>query len=457
MSHSAYRRIAVIDIGKTNAKVVVVDATDGREIAAVRTANTVLPAPPFPHFDTAALWTFISDALRNFAVQPGFDAISITTHGACAALVDADGELALPVLDYEYEYPQPVREAYAVLRPDFSETYSPRLAAGLNLGAQIHFLKTAFPEDFARVRKIMTWPQYWAFRLTGIATNEATSLGCHTDLWQPANGQYSSLVDRLDIGALMAPVHPASGMLGPVHADTAREIGLTSPVPVFCGIHDSNASLLPHLARRNAPFAVVSTGTWVVSFAVGGDLAGLDAGRDTLANVDAYGRAVASARYMGGREFDMLTTGMPAPSEAAVEAAIAGVIGRDLMVLPNIAHGSGPLPGREGGWQGTAENAAQAHVAASLYTAMMSALCLEIIGAAGPAVVEGPFAKNRVWLAAMGELTGREVVALPDSTGTSVGAAMLTGATFPPPQPAQYALPALPGFLAYAGKWRRQL
>lgn len=44
----------------------------------------------------------------------------------------------------------------------------------------------------------------------------------------------------------------------------------------------------------------------MVSFAVGGDMDGLDPGRDTLANVDAYGRAVPSSRFMGGREFEVL-------------------------------------------------------------------------------------------------------------------------------------------------------
>ena len=37
---NAYRHIAVLDIGKTNAKVVVLDATTGAEIAARRRANT---------------------------------------------------------------------------------------------------------------------------------------------------------------------------------------------------------------------------------------------------------------------------------------------------------------------------------------------------------------------------------------------------------------------------------
>ena len=46
---TAYSRIAVLDIGKTNAKVVVLDAATGAEIATARMANTVLKDGPYPH------------------------------------------------------------------------------------------------------------------------------------------------------------------------------------------------------------------------------------------------------------------------------------------------------------------------------------------------------------------------------------------------------------------------
>lgn len=252
-SETAYRHIAVIDIGKTNAKVVVLDAGTGAEIAAVRTTNSVLKSGPYPHYDIESLWRFIIDALKGFAATPGFDAISITTHGASVVLLDAGGDLALPVLDYEHIYPQTVQEAYGQVRPAFAETFSPRLSGGLNAGAQIHYQQSAFPADFARVATILTYPQYWAFRLTGVAANEMTSLGCHTDLWNPTTQSYSSLVDTLGIRALMAPVRSAFDALGPVLPALAADISLSSPVPVYCGIHDSNASLLPHLVENEAP------------------------------------------------------------------------------------------------------------------------------------------------------------------------------------------------------------
>ena len=422
-------KIAVLDIGKTNAKVVILDCTTGEEIAEKRTPNRVLPGPPYPHYDIEALWAFVLEALPAFAAHPGFDAISITTHGASAALLDTEGELALPVLDYEHEYPAEIRSAYQTLRPPFSETFSPPLSAGLNVGAQLHYQKTVFPEAFARVRTILTYPQYWAFRLTGVAANEVTSLGCHTDLWRPREGTYSSLVDALGIPDRMAPVRSAFDTLGLLLPEIASRIGLAGrPVPVHCGIHDSNASLLPHLVGREPPFAVVSTGTWVINFAVGGDLDHLDPRRDALANVDAYGRAVPSSRFMGGREFEMLTAELGPLSPEAALAAMPDVIARRLMLLPNIAGGSGPFPGRERQWiNDTDASTDQRWAAACLYLALMTETCLDLIGAKGPVLVEGPFSANPAYLQALTALLGRQVMALPGSTGTSQGAALLAG------------------------------
>ncbi|NNH62010.1 FGGY-family carbohydrate kinase [Rhizobium laguerreae] len=454
MNATSYRRIAVLDIGKTNAKVVVLDSETGAEIAVLKRPNITIKTGLYPHYDVEALWSFALDALKNLARTPGFDAISITTHGASAALLARDGTLAMPVIDYEHEYPQDIRDAYTRLRPSFDETFSPRLAMGLNVGAQLHYQKSAFPEEFAEVATILTYAQYWTARLTGVAANELTSLGCHTDLWNPRAGRYSSLVDRLAIRGLMAPIRSAFDALGPVLPDIAAELGLAAPVPVYCGIHDSNASLLPHLVHREAPFAVVSTGTWVINFGVGGDLDHLDPKRDTLANVDAYGRAVPSSRFMGGREFEILSAEIGPVDAEAAQAAIGAVIAKGMMLLPNIALGSGPFPGKASRWIGAEEASREERFAAAcLYLALMTDACLGLIGAKGPAIVEGPFALNETYLQLLAVLTGREVMALPGSTGTSQGAALLTGIR--PVSSAETHIPPtdIPGLTAYRTRW----
>jgi len=454
MTTQDFRHVAVFDIGKTNAKVVVLDSASGAEIAVAKTPNTVLRHGPYPHYDIDGLWAFAIGALRSFAETPGFDAISVTTHGASAALLDATGTLAMPVLDYEHDYPEEISKAYARLRPAFDETYSPHQMMGLNVGAQLHYQKTNFPDEFANVATIVMYPQYWTGRLAGVFSNEVTSLGCHTDLWDPRHGRYSSLVDTLGIRELMAPIRSAFDPLGMVLPGVTREIGLRSDIPVYCGIHDSNASLLPHLVARAAPFAVVSTGTWVVTFGVGGDFDRLDPRRDTLANVDAYGRAVPSSRFMGGREFETILREIGSTSEEYVRRAVEHVISEGVMLLPNVVSGSGPFPGKKGRWL-NAEGASAEHryAALCLYLALMSQTCLDLVVADGPVIVEGPFALNETYLVLLAALTGRTIVAVPGSTGTSQGAALLTGIT-PQPGTERRIKPAtIPGLLDYRQNW----
>src|SRR5690606_21988426 len=428
------KHIAILDIGKTNAKLVVVDASSGEEIASQRIPNAVVHSGPYPHYDIEALWRFFLKSLTSFAHDPGFDSISITTHGASAVLVREDGNLALPMLDYEFNFTDEIRNEYKAIKPDFKETYSPSLSHGLNLGLQLYFLSKTFPAEFAQAKFLLTYPQYWAWRLTGCAATEITSLGCHTDLWLPKSAKFSSLVDRLNIRDKIPPLRSAFDRLGLVLPEIAAKIGLEKPIPVHCGIHDSNASLLPHLMSRKQPFSVVSSGTWIVSFAVGGDLDRLDPKRDMLANIDAYGKAIPSARYMGGREFELMTEGLKPklPVGADLAQLISQVIEKRIMAVPSAVPGCGPYPNSHLRWlNSSTASQSELYVAASLYAALMTRTCLQLLGSCGPIIVEGPFAANPIYTQALANFSRKSVEAIRGSTGTSVGAGLLAGAHLP--------------------------
>lgn len=449
------KNVAVIDIGKTHAKLIVVDGESGEEIASRKIANRVLSAPPYPHYDVETLWGFIIEGLAAFREQPGYQGISITTHGASAALLNGQGVLALPVLDYEHSYPDDIQKAYAALRPSFEETFSPALPMGLNVGAQLHYQKTTFPDAFADVTDVLTYPQYWAYRLTGVKANEATSLGCHTDLWQPGKSTFSTLPEQLGIANLLAPVRSAFDALGPVLPEIATKIGIDGDMPVYCGLHDSNASLLPHLMVRERPFSVVSTGTWVIGFGVGASLEKLDPARDTLVNVDAFGKPVPSSRFMGGREFELLTTGTKPPSDAELEAALDAVLTDEILYLPNAVDGSGPYPSRKGHWLNEPRSDAERYVAASLYAAMMTAACLALVGNAKTTIVEGPFGSNGIYTQALAAISGSDVLVTDSNSpsGTALGAALL--ATRHAPRQSYHAVKALHGLSDHYDRWRK--
>ena len=62
--------VAVIDIGKTNAKLALVRLSDLSEIAVVTRPNIVLPGAPYPHFDVDGHWEFILDGLSRSRSPP---------------------------------------------------------------------------------------------------------------------------------------------------------------------------------------------------------------------------------------------------------------------------------------------------------------------------------------------------------------------------------------------------
>ena len=448
--------IAVIDIGKTNAKLALVDLAGLREVAVRRAPNRPKEGPPYPHHDHERLKAFILDSLAGFSRDFAIDAISVTAHGATVALLDSQGDLALPILDYEHDGPDTLANDYDAVRPAFAETGSPRLPGGLNAGAQLFWQMRTFPEAFERVRSIVTYPQYWSGWLTGVPANEVTSLGAHTDLWNFGDRRFSSLVERMGWLGRMAPLRQATERLGFLRDDISRKIGLERPVPVYCGIHDSNASLYPHLVTRKPPFSVVTTGTWVIAMALGGLPVELDPNRDTLVNIDAHGDAVRSARFMGGREFERLCPdACPEPGEAE----LAHVLDRKIMLLPSRQAGTGPFPHHRSRWIGDPDRLTppERKAAVSAYLAMMTATCLSLIGAQGPTVLEGPFAGNAVFRRVLGTATGRRVIYMEEgTTGTSLGAALLTDPARLDAPPAETEIEPIPDrrTLSYIADWQ---
>lgn len=446
--------ISVIDIGKTNAKVALVDEKLLTEVAVVTQPNQVLPSPPYPHFDVDNIYLFIISSLSKYATEFDIKAISVTTHGACCALIGDDGELVTPVMDYEFEGLESTRASYDKVRPKFSETGSPKLPVGLNLGAQIFWIFDNFSEIKAQTKHIVTYAQYWSFKLTGILKNELTSLGCHTDLWDPYNAKYSSMVHELGWLDKMAPVAKANEQLGMILPQVSLQTGLKPNVPVYCGIHDSNASLLPHLITENAPFSVVSTGTWVIAMAIGGAQIELDPKRDTLINVNGFGEPVPSARFMGGREFEIL---MANRSDKFDPSDVEFILQNEVMLMPSIMQNSGPFHGLHHRWtfEPSTLTDGQYFTAVSFYLALMTAFCLSLIGAKGKKIVEGPFSKNTLYCDMLATAT-LSTIQPSRGTGTSVGAALLTMENFAPStdlhveqcEVSQY-------FKKYADKWTR--
>ena len=176
-----------------------------------------------------------------------------------------------------------------------------------------------------------------------------------------------------------------------------------------------------------------------------------------LANVNAFGAPVATARYMGGREYEVIAGGAEEPT---VDAVIE-VISRGAIALPSFAS-AGPYLGRAGRIEGDeALGAPQRASLATLYSALMTALLIESLGAAGEIFVDGPLARNPLFSRLLGAcLPVGTVRTYPEGGGTRVAAflAGMRGAGGGHAAPMHTATPLrVPGLLDYQANWRHRL
>ncbi|HEU4593212.1 MAG TPA: FGGY family carbohydrate kinase [Steroidobacteraceae bacterium] len=446
--------IAVLDVGKTNAKIALVDPALGREIWSARRANAMAQGAATRELDIVAIEDWLLESLRGAPRRERIACIVPIAHGAAAVLVDHAGEvLAAP--DYEDVRFDEVAAEYAPLRDSFSLTYSPHLPQGLNLGRQLFYLQQRHPDLFQRVAHILPYPQYWSWRFSGVMSSEVTSLGTHTDLWRPHDRAYSALARKQGWARLMPPMYRASDRLGPVRAGIAAAAGLSAGCEVACGIHDSNASYLRFLMdREREAFTVVSSGTWTIVMANRGDLQRLREDRDMLANVNVFGAPIATARYMGGREYEAIAQGAGEPTlDALIE-----VLARGCMALPSFAS-AGPYCGRPGRLEGVdGLGNAQRAALATLYSALMTAQLIESLGTAGEIFIDGPLARNPLFAGLLGAcVPAGTVLIYPEGGGTRV-AAHLAGLPSARPAELHHVTPLrVPGLLEYQANWRHRL
>lgn len=457
--------IVVLDIGKRVSKLSLW-SEDNRLLGRREHRNSRILENGLPVLDIKGITFWLAQTLAVFSRQEKVSAIIPVCHGAAACLIDEQGLVAAP-LDYEVEPPNEIKAQYRHLRDSFAITGSPELPACLNAGVQILW-RNITGSDRMRQAMIVTWPQYWAWCLSGVAATECTSLGCHTDLWSFHEGRPSPMAIACGWADRFAPLRRADEILGTVTEDWQKRCGLPSDCAVYCGIHDSNSALqatrgYPEIKRQDC--TVLSTGTWFVAMRSLGeneqfDISLLPQHRDCLVNVDLHGRPVPSARFMGGRDQESLEAagGMPAEPFSDKEAfqRIAATLAKDgVFAVPSFSPAVGPFPDSVGYWIQRPADQIGRRAIASLYLALMTDTALDLIGSSHSLVVEGRYEDDPVFTSALIALRPRQAIYLSDpSLSIPFGALRLARPQAVPQHQLAQIRPIQWDLTAYAKKWR---
>ncbi|MDK4715538.1 FGGY family carbohydrate kinase [Rhizobium sp. CNPSo 4039] len=416
--------VAVFDIGKTNVKLSAA-TDDGRVLETLSTPNIVKDGPPYRHHDLGGLEDWLIDSLRELGRRHDIGAIITCAHGSGGVLVDRQGA-AMPMIDYEQPIPADVDAQYRAIAGSYRERASAIMLGAAHLARQMLWQEMYWPEPFAAASAYLATPQYWAFRLSGVLASEVTSLAAQSHLWASADSRPASLVANRGWQRLMPPMRRAWEALGLLKPELARRSGLKATTRILCGVHDSSANLYRYQAADLSDFTVVSTGTWIVALSDRGDVDFSVERPGHSCNADVFGNPTPGMLTMGGREFS--TVAAKASGPASLQA-LRMIVASGTFALPTFGSDDGLFPGtaHRGRLEGPlAEEEAVRFTLAVLYSALLTAACIQDLPPTETVVLDGNFVVDPLYGAIVAAfLRDRRVLVSRSTTGTATGAAML--------------------------------
>lgn len=351
--------IAVLDIGKTNKKILVYDAglnlVDERftRIPEIEENGVLID-------DVATLKSWILETLSSLSKKYIIKVISASAHGATYCMLDEHLKMAVPQVayntdpgdDFHVKFYNKCGDPVALQQT----TATPNFNLLINPAKGIFFTQEKFPESYKNVRHIVLYAQFFGAWLTGNICADPTYVGNHSYLWDFLKRDWSEVADRLGIRDLLPKIvkNPWDS-LGRIRPEIAMQTGLPTDTIVTAGIHDSNASMLPYVISMKEPFLLNSTGTWCVIMnekeAVKFEEDEL--GKVVFYNMNAFWKPIKTAIFLGGMEFEHYTgilqkihgrSDYPAFNEKVYQKIISD---NDKFILPSVARGIGQFPQSE--------------------------------------------------------------------------------------------------------------
>ncbi|MCK5672836.1 MAG: carbohydrate kinase, partial [Spirochaetales bacterium] len=305
--------IAVLDIGKTNKKLVIYND----QLKQLDSIFSLFPTIKYNNLDVEDidginLW--FMESLKTMGKKYPIKVISVTTHGATGVCIDKEGNPSVPVVAYTNEVDDTFHDNFyniAGTREELQvQTATTEVKPLINYAKLLYFLKTKFPRDFEKTDKILLYPQYFSYKLTGISSADFTYAGCHSYLWDFKEWRWSDVAEKLGIlSKLPENINKPGDILGKISKNIVEQTNLDPNTIVTTGIHDSNSSLLPYLINGEENFILNSTGTWCVVMHPTKELSFTkeELGKMVFYNISANRGLVKTAIFMGGLEFETYT------------------------------------------------------------------------------------------------------------------------------------------------------
>lgn len=253
--------IAIIDIGKTNKKVLLFDESFQLVYENSTRFDEVLDEDGFPCDDIESIENWIQSEIKRIQKEGTYliKAINFSTHGASIVFLGEDGKRLTPLYNYlkplDVDLYSDLFDAYGG-KDEFSRKTASPAYGMLNTGLQIIRVQQEKPEVWNKVAAVLHYPQYLSYLFTHQITADYTSIGAHTGTWDFDTMKYHDWLSDKNI-KLPIPTNGKDALSSSVNSQM---------IAVGSGLHDSSSSIIPLLKEHNdREFVLLSTGTWIIA------------------------------------------------------------------------------------------------------------------------------------------------------------------------------------------------
>jgi rhamnulokinase len=264
---SILQNIIAIDLGNSSGRVVLGQWNGGtgvlREI--YRFPNEAKEEGGHVVWDIERIWQEVLNGLRIAAAETGgcVESVGLDSWGAEYLLVDEAGNLIGPA--YTLRDPRQVRameRAFAIMRRKriYEITGIQVMPINALYGLLAHLEES--PEDWERARFWLGTPEYFLFRMTGVAVAEYTNAP-NSQLVDAASKSWSREICEAFGLSLerFPPIVPPGTILGSLRAAIAHEVGLSNVKVIAPACHDTGSAVAA-IPYPHDDLAFISSGTW---------------------------------------------------------------------------------------------------------------------------------------------------------------------------------------------------
>jgi rhamnulokinase len=261
------QNLVAVDLGNSSGRVVLGqwNGSTGALREIYRFPNEAKEEDGHVVWDIERIWQEVLKGLRIAAVETGgrAESVGLDSWGAEYLLVDNAGNLIGPA--YTLRDPRQVRgmeRAFTILprKRIYEITGIQVMPVNALYGLLAH--RQESPGDWEKTRFWLGTPEYFLFRMAGVAVAEYTNAPNSQLVDADSKSWSREICDAFDLTLdRFPPIVPPGTILGSLRAAIGREVGLSNVKVIAPACHDTAAAVaaIPH---PHDDLAFISSGTW---------------------------------------------------------------------------------------------------------------------------------------------------------------------------------------------------